>query len=68
VQDSVAYAPITAPMHPFVRPPTAPDGGMSTPAPNPPSGQSIARTPNGVNTNVNAVDFKVAASTPGASN
>jgi hypothetical protein len=66
--DAVAYATITASMHPFIRPPTAPDGGMSTPAPNPPSGQSISRLPNGANSDVNAVDFKVTASTPGASN
>lgn len=68
VVDSVAYATISAPAHPFVRPQTAPDGGVSTPAPNPPSGQSVSRVPNGVDTDVNSADFKVAARTPGAPN
>jgi hypothetical protein len=40
-----------------------------SPAPNPPTGQSIARTPNGVDTDNNSVDFKVAATpTPRAAN
>jgi hypothetical protein len=67
--DGVAYATITTTTHPFIRPPTAPDGGPSTPAPNPPSGKSIARTPDGQNTDTNAVDFQIAnAPTPGFAN
>ena len=67
--DGVAYATLTTATHPFIRPPTAPDGGPSQPAPNPPSGKSIARTPDGKNTNSSAGDFQVANSpTPGASN
>jgi len=39
------------------------------PAPNPPSGESIARIPNGVDTEDNAADFRVAPTpTPGAPN
>ena len=67
--DGVAYATLTTATHPFIRPPTAPDGGPSQPAPNPPSGKSIARTPDGQNTNSSANDFQVANSpTPGAAN
>ena len=66
--DGVAYATITTPTHPFIRPATAPDGGPSTPAPNPPTGKSIARTPDGFNTNTNATDFQIATPTPGRSN
>ncbi len=67
--DGVAYSTITTATHPFIRPATAPDGGPSTPAPNPPSGKSIARTPDGLNTNTNATDFQIAnIPTPGAAN
>lgn len=66
--DGVAYATISTPAHPYIRPPKLPDGGAATPAPNPPSGQSIARLPNGATTDTNAVDFKVAAPTPGSPN
>lgn len=66
--DAVAYATISTPAHPFIRPPKLPDGGASTPAPNPPSGQSIARVPNGATTDTNAADFKVATPTPGTAN
>jgi 5'-nucleotidase len=67
--DAVAYATLSTPTHPFIRPATLPDGGASTPAPNPPTNQSISRVPNGATTDVNAVDFKVtAAPTPGAAN
>jgi hypothetical protein len=39
------------------------------PAPNPPSGQSIARTPNGTDNNNNSMDFKIATTpTPKAAN
>lgn len=67
--DAVAYAQITTASHPFIRPAKLPDGGASTPAPNPPTGQSIARVPNGTTTDTNAADFKVAATpTPAAPN
>lgn len=67
--DSVAYDTITAKAHPFVRPATAPDGGQAPAAPNPTSGKSIARTPDGQNTSSSAADFKLAATpTPGATN
>ena len=67
--DGVAYATISTATHPFIRPAKLPDGGASTPAPNPPTGQSIARVPNGTSTDTNAVDFKVAATpTPAAAN
>lgn len=67
--DGVAYATITTATHPFIEPSTAPDGGPSTPAPNPPSGKSIARTPDGQDTNTNAADFQIASTpTPGSSN
>lgn len=52
--DSMAYGTITAASHPFDKPPTGPA------APAPSSGQSVARTPNGMNTNMSAADFKVA--------
>ena len=67
--DSVAYDTITVKTHPFVRPTSAPDGGQAPAAPNPTSGKSIARTPDGQNTNSSASDFKIAATpTPGATN
>jgi hypothetical protein len=66
--DSVAYATLTTATHPFIRPLTAPDGGPSTPAPNPPSGKSIARIPDGFDTNTSATDFQVATPTPGFAN
>lgn len=67
--DAVAYATLTTTTHPFIRPQKLPDGGAATPAPNPPSGQSISRQPNGVTTDVNAADFKVTTTpTPGAAN
>jgi len=67
--DSVAYEVITTKTHPFVRPSAAPDGGQAPGAPNPTSGKSIARTPDGQNTNTNATDFKLTATpTPGAAN
>jgi hypothetical protein len=58
VVDSVAYQVLTAP--------NAFTEGM--PAPNPPAMQSIERLPNGVDTNNNASDFKLATPTPGAVN
>ncbi len=67
--DSVAYATLTTTSHPFIQPLNAPDGGPSQPAPNPPSGKSIARTPDGVQTHSSANDFQIAnVPTPGASN
>jgi hypothetical protein len=67
--DSVAYDVITTKTHPFVRPATAPDGGQAPAAPNPTSGKSIARTPDGQNTNSSAADFKLTTTpTPGATN
>lgn len=67
--DGVAYATITTTMHPFIHPSKLPDGGAAPPAPNPPTNQSIARFPNGANSDNNSVDFKVLATpTPGASN
>ena len=60
--DSVAYGTINA-AHPLVRPP----GGKAAPAP--PTGQSIARTPDSNNTGRNETDFVIAAPpTPGAKN
>jgi hypothetical protein len=38
------------------------------PAPAPPSGSSVSRVPNGIDTQNNAVDFKVTLSTPGGPN
>ncbi len=68
--DSVAYETLnqSTAKHPFVQPPSQPDGGASPGAPNPPPGQSIARTPDGADTHVSAVDFQVASPSPGASN
>ncbi len=66
--DGVAYGAITTPSHPFIRPPTALDGGASTPAPNPGTGKSIARIPDGLNTNINATDFQIATPSPGFTN
>jgi hypothetical protein len=67
--DGVAYATLTTTTHPFIEPKTLPDGGAAMPAPNPPSGQSISRLPNGADSDVNAVDFKATANTtPGAAN
>ena len=65
--DGVAYETITADAgaHPFIRPA---DAGAASGAPNPPKGKSIARTPDGQNTNTNATDFQIATLTPGASN
>ncbi len=60
--DSMAYGTITAPTHPFDKPPAGP------PAPAPGSGQSAARIPNGVNTNASAADFKITTSTPNKAN
>lgn len=69
VIDGVAYATLMTTMHPFIHPKMLPDGGPALAAPNPPSGQSISRLPNGANSDVNAIDFKVTANmTPGASN
>lgn len=59
--DRVAYMNAMS-FNPFVEP----SGG--TPAANPPAGQSIARVPNGTDTNNNAMDFMVRASTPGMEN
>lgn len=67
--DSVAYELLTTKSHPYVRPSAAPDGGQAPGAPNPASGKSIARTPDGQNTNTSASDFVlVATPTPGAAN
>ena len=67
--DSVAYEVITAKAHPFVRPSMAADGGQAPGAPNPTTGKSIARTPDGQNTNTSAVDFKLTTTpTPGVAN
>jgi hypothetical protein len=60
--DSVAYETLTNKNHPFLKP----QGGAG--APNPGTSKSIARSPDGANTNVNATDFKVATPTPGAAN
>lgn len=62
VIDSMAYGTISA-GHPFVRP----SNGSAAPAPG--VGQSVGRSPNGKNTNVNATDFVIQASpSPGAKN
>jgi hypothetical protein len=67
--DGVAYATLMTTTHPFIHPKTLPDGGPAIAAPNPPTGQSISRLPNGSNSDVNAIDFKVTANmTPGAQN
>jgi hypothetical protein len=67
--DGVAYATLMTTMHPFIHPKMLADGGPALAAPNPPTGSSISRLPNGANSDVNAVDFKVTANmTPGASN
>jgi hypothetical protein len=64
--DGVAYETLTTQTHPFIRPADAGSGGG---APNPPSGKSIARTPDGENTNTNATDYQIANTpTPGFSN
>jgi len=63
--DGVAYETLTTQTHPFIRPADAGAGGG---APNPPTGKSIARTPDGLNTNQNATDFQIATPTPGFSN
>ncbi len=60
--DSVAYETLTNKNHPFLKP----QGGAG--ATNPGTSKSIARSPDGANTNVNATDFKVATPTPGAAN
>jgi hypothetical protein len=57
--DSVAYDALT----------TANDFTEAAPAPNPPVGQSIARTPNGADHDDNGADFRIAtAPTPRAVN
>jgi hypothetical protein len=62
VLDSVAYGAINA-GHPLVRP----AGGKAAPAP--PTGQSIARTPDAKDTETNETDFVIATTpTPGAKN
>lgn len=63
--DGVAYETLTTSTHPFIRPANA---GVDGGAPNPPTEKSIARTPDGMNTNTNATDFQVATPTPGAPN
>ena len=63
--DGVAYETLTTATHPFIRPI---DAGAAGGAPNPPSGKSIARTPDGHNTNTSATDFQIATPTPGFSN
>jgi hypothetical protein len=63
--DGVAYETLTTQTHPFIRPSNA---GSAGGAPNPPSGKSIARTPDGKNTNTNATDFQIATPSPGVSN
>ena len=63
--DGVAYETLTTQTHPFIRPA---DAGSAGGAPNPPSGKSIARTPDGKNTGTNATDFQIATPTPGFSN
>jgi hypothetical protein len=63
--DGVAYETLTTQTHPFIRPSNA---GSTGGAPNPPTGKSIARTPDGANTNTNATDFQVATPSPGFSN
>ena len=63
--DGVAYETLTTQTHPFIRPA---DAGSAGGAPNPPSGKSIARTPDGHDTGTNATDFQIATPTPGFSN
>ena len=63
--DGVAYETLTTQTHPFIKPA---DAGSAGGAPNPPSGKSIARTPDGHNTGTNATDFQIATPTPGFSN
>lgn len=63
--DGVAYETLTTETHPFLRPANA---GSEAGAPNPPTGMSIARTPDGSNSNHNATDFQIATPTPGAPN
>ena len=63
--DGVAYETLTTQTHPFIKPA---DAGSAGGAPNPPTGKSIARTPDGHNTNTNATDFQIATPTPGFSN
>jgi hypothetical protein len=63
--DGVAYETLTTQTHPFIRPA---DAGSAGGAPNPPSGKSIARTPDGHNLGINATDFQIATPTPGFSN
>ena len=63
--DGVAYETLTTATHPFIRPI---DAGAAGGAPNPPSGKSIARTPDGHNTSTSATDFQIATPTPGFSN
>lgn len=63
--DGVAYETLSTQSHPFIEPSNAGSGGG---APNPPSGKSIARTPDGRDTNTNATDFQIATPTPGYSN
>jgi len=63
--DGVAYETLTTQTHPFIRPS---DAGSAGGAPNPPSGKSIARTPDGHNMGVSATDFQIATPSPGFSN
>ena len=63
--DGVAYETLTTQTHPFIKPA---DAGSAGGAPNPPSGKSIARTPDGHNMGFNATDFQIATPTPGVSN
>jgi hypothetical protein len=63
--DGVAYETLTTETHPFIEPSNAGSiGGAS----NPPTGKSIARTPDGKSTDTNATDFQIATPTPGAPN
>jgi hypothetical protein len=62
IVDSVAYGPVVK-THNFLEGSAAP---LPSVAPIP--GQSIARTPNGSDTNDNSVDFKTATPTPKAAN
>jgi hypothetical protein len=58
--DSMSYEVVTTTTHPLTE---------TTPAANIPTNKSASRIPDGADTNVNSVDFKVpAARTPGASN
>ena len=64
--DGVAYETLTTQTHPFIQPSNA---GSAGGAPNPPSGKSIARTPDGLDTSTNASDFQIATTpTPGFAN